>query len=75
MLIAGGIIMIGMSALFGVENSRLHILHIATFTLFATLTLVAIADLGGHFQGAVRVPDDSFRFALKTMLVPLEHSK
>jgi hypothetical protein len=67
-LIAGGVAMIGMSALFGVKNPRLHVLHIATLTLFVTLTLIAIADLDSPFQGAVRVPDDSFRLALKTML-------
>ncbi len=65
-LVIGGIITVGISCLFGVENYRLHVLYAIALTCLVALMLIAIADIDRPFQGAVHVSSDSFKLALHT---------
>jgi hypothetical protein len=65
-LIAGGVITIGFSALFGVESFRLHALKTLALTLLISLTLVSIGELNRPFKGWVHVSPDGFVLALQT---------
>jgi Protein of unknown function (DUF4239) len=65
-LIAGGVIMVASSCLFGTQNFKLHFVHVLTLSLFVSLVLVAISDIDQPFQGVVRVGPDSFNLALDT---------
>lgn len=65
-LIAGGIVTIGSTCLFGVVNFRLHMVQVFAITFLLSLMLVAIADIDRPFQGDIRVPPDGFRFAVQT---------
>jgi hypothetical protein len=62
-LVFGGIITIGIFALFGVEDWRLHMIKSVALTGLICLVLVAIAEIDQPFQGAVRVPPEAFRLA------------
>ena len=66
-LIVGGIVTVGTSCFFGVENLRLHAIHTVTLTLLVSLMLIAIADIARPFQGVVHVRPDGFKLALETM--------
>ncbi|MGA3210930.1 MAG: DUF4239 domain-containing protein [Terriglobales bacterium] len=66
-LIAGGIITVVASCLFGVPNYRLHLLQVAMLAFLISLVLVAIADIDRPYQGLVRVEPDGFRFAIRTL--------
>jgi Protein of unknown function (DUF4239) len=66
-LIVGGVITVGISCLFGVDNVRLHVIQTVALTVVVSLLLIAIADLDSPFQGVVHVPPDGFRLALETM--------
>jgi Protein of unknown function (DUF4239) len=65
-LIIGGIITVGSTCLFGVENFRLHLLQVFAITLILSVMLVAIAEIDRPFQGDVRVAPDGFRYALQS---------
>lgn len=65
-LIAGGIITVAASCLFGVPNFKFHILQVVVLTFLISLVLVAIADIDRPFQGPVRVQPEGFIFSLKT---------
>jgi Protein of unknown function (DUF4239) len=66
-LIVGGVVTVGLSCFFGVDDLRLHITHTAALALLVTLMLVAVADLDRPFQGTVHVPPDGFKLALQTL--------
>ena len=66
-LIVGGVVTVGTTCFFGVENLRLHAIHTIALTLLVCLMLIAIADIGRPFQGVVHVPPDGFKLALETM--------
>jgi hypothetical protein len=66
-LIVGGIVTVGTSCLFGVDNLRLHAIHTVALTLLVSLMLIAIADIDSPFRGVVHVSPDGFRLALETM--------
>ena len=63
-LIIGGIITVGSTCLFGVENFSLHLVQVFAITLLLSVMLVAIAEIDQPFQGDVRVAPDGFRYAL-----------
>ncbi len=66
-LIVGGVVTVGTSCLFGVDDLRLHITHTVALALLISLVLIAIADLDRPFQGPVHVPPDGFNLALQTL--------
>ena len=65
-LIIGGIITVGSTCLFGVENFSLHLVQVFAITLLLSVMLVAIAEIDQPFQGDVRVAPDGFRYALQS---------
>ena len=66
-LIVGGVVTVGLSCLFGVDDLRLHITHTVALALLVTLMLIAIADMDRPFSGTVHVPPDGFTLALETL--------
>jgi hypothetical protein len=66
-LIVGGIVTVGSTCLFGIEDFKLHIVQVFEISFLISLMLVAIAAIDRPFQGQVHVPSDAFRYALDTM--------
>ena len=65
-LIIGGAITVGYTCLLGVESRRMHVIQVGTTAFVVSLILVTIADVDQPFRGAIHIPPDSFRVALKT---------
>lgn len=65
-LIAGGVITMLSSCLFGVENARLHRLQVVILTILVTLILVATADIDRPFQGVIHIMPTGFERARAT---------
>lgn len=66
-LIVGGVVIVGLCCLFGVDDLRLQVTHTIALALLVTLMLIAIADMDRPFQGTVHVPPDGFKLALQTL--------
>lgn len=66
-LIVGGIVTVGSTCLFGVENFRLHVVQVFEISFLLSLMLVAISSINRPYQGDVHVNPDAFRYALDTM--------
>jgi hypothetical protein len=69
-LIVGGIVTVGSTCLFGVDNFRLHMVQVFEISFLLSLMLVAIASIDRPFQGDVHVPPDAFRYAIETFDQP-----
>jgi len=67
----GGIVTVGSTCLFGVENFRLHIVQVFEISFLLSLILVAIASINRPYQGDVHVSPEAFRYALETMDEPV----
>ena len=65
-LVAGGIITVGVSCFFGVPSFRFHVLQVVVLTFLISLVLVAIADLDRPYQGNEIVQPDGFKLAIRT---------
>jgi uncharacterized protein DUF4239 len=66
-LIVGGIVTVGSTCLFGVENFKLHLVQVFEISFLLSLMLVAIASINRPYQGDVHVGPEAFRYALETM--------
>lgn len=66
-LIVGGIVTVGSTCLFGVENFRLHLVQVFEISFLLSLMLVAIASINRPNRGDVHVTPEAFRYALETM--------
>ena len=66
-LIVGGIVTVGSTCLFGVENFKLHVVQVFEISFLLSLMLVAIASINRPYQGDVRVGPGAFQYALETM--------
>lgn len=66
-LIVGGIVTIGSTCLFGIENFKLHMVQVFEISFLISLMLVAIASIDRPFRGDVHVSPEAFRYALDTM--------
>jgi hypothetical protein len=66
-LIVGGIVTVGSTCLFGVENFKLHLVQVFEITFLLSLMLVAMASINRPYQGDVHVSPEAFRYALDTM--------
>jgi len=66
-LIVGGIVTVGSTCLFGIENFKLHIVQVFEISFLISLMLVSIAAIDRPFQGQVHVPSDAFQYAIETM--------
>lgn len=59
-LILGGVITVGFTYLFGLENALVHLLMVAALALTISLSLFTVAALDQPFQGDVRIHPDAF---------------
>jgi len=66
-LVVGGIVTVGSTCLFGIEDLKFHVVQVFEISFLISLMLVAIAAIDRPFQGQVHVPPDAFRYALDTM--------
>jgi hypothetical protein len=66
-LVVGGIVTVGSTCLFGVENFKLHVVQVFEISFLLSLILVAIASINRPYQGDVHVTPEAFRYALETM--------
>jgi hypothetical protein len=66
-LVVGGIVTVGSTCLFGIDDFNLHIVQVFEISFLISLMLIAIASIDRPFQGQVHVPSDAFRYALDTM--------
>jgi hypothetical protein len=69
-LVVGGIVTVGSTCLFGVENFKLHLVQVFEISFLLSLMLVAIASINRPYQGDVHVTPEAFRYALETMQEP-----
>jgi len=65
-LVIGGIIVVGFTYLFGLENTRSHTLMIASLAAVIGLAIFTIYALDHPFAGITRVEPESFELVLKT---------
>ena len=65
-LLLGGIIVVGFTYLFGLENTRSHTLMIAALAAIIALGLFTIYALDHPFAGVSRVHPDAFELVLET---------
>ena len=65
-LVAGGVIVVGFTYLFGLENTRSHTLMIAALAAIIALVLFTIYALDHPFAGVSRVHPDAFELVLET---------
>jgi hypothetical protein len=66
-LIVGGIVTVGSTCLFGIEDFKLHIVQVFEISFLVSLMLVAIPAIDRPFQGQVRVTPEAFQYAIDTM--------
>src|SRR5579862_2919480 len=66
-LIVGGIVTVGSTCLFGIDDFKLHIVQVFEISFLISLMLVSIAAIDRPFQGQVHVPSDAFQYAIQTM--------
>ncbi len=64
MLLVGGVVTVGFTYLFGLENTTTHMLMVAALTLVICLILFTVAALNFPFRGDVRVGPDAFEQVL-----------
>ena len=65
-LVVGGIIVVGFTYLFGMENTRSHTLMISALAAIIALVLFTIYALDYPFAGISRVQPDGFELVLET---------
>jgi hypothetical protein len=63
-LVVGGVIVVGFTYLFGLENTRSHRLMIASLAAVISLVLFTIYALDYPFRGITRVQPDAFELVL-----------
>jgi hypothetical protein len=71
-LLVGGIIVVGFTYLFGLENTRSHTLMIAALASIIALVLFTIYALDHPFTGITRIKPDAFELTLDTFEQNLE---
>ncbi len=73
-LVVGGIIVVGFTYLFGLENTRSHRLMIASLAAIIAVVIFTIYALDHPFAGITRVQPDAFELVLETVEQNLERS-
>ena len=64
-LILGGVITVGFTYLFGLENTLVHTLMVAALAMIISLTLFTVAALDDPFKGDVRIHPVAFEQVLE----------
>jgi hypothetical protein len=70
-LIAGGIIVVGFTYLFGLDSTMIHLLMVAALAAIISLVLFTVAALDFPFKGDITIGPDAF----KQVLSRFENSK
>lgn len=65
LLVAGGILLVGFSYVFRMENLRIQAVMTATLAVFIAGILLLIISLNQPFTGQVQVDREPFRHALQ----------
>jgi hypothetical protein len=63
-LMVGGVIVVGFTYLFGLQNTATHVLMVAALAMIISLTLLTVAALDYPFRGDVRIHPAAFEQAL-----------
>ena len=63
-LIVGGVITVGFTYLFGLENTLVHLLMVASLAMIISLSLFTVAALDYPFKGDIRIQPDAFEQVL-----------
>jgi Protein of unknown function (DUF4239) len=63
-LIAGGVITVSFTYLFGLKSNFAHALMVASLALLVTVMLFTIVSLDYPFAGAAQIPPDAFEDVL-----------
>jgi hypothetical protein len=63
--VVGGLIVVGFTYLFGLENTRSHRLMIASLAAIIALVMLTIYSLDHPFAGIARVKPDAFELVLE----------
>ena len=71
----GGIIILGVSYLFWIEDIRFHILLLSLLTVFVALMVFLIAALDRPFRGQVSVSPDSYTTIIERVMDPLDAAR
>jgi hypothetical protein len=64
-LIGGGVITVAFTYLFGLENTGVHTLMVASLALIIALSLFSVAALDHPYEGDVRIHPDAFEQVLE----------
>jgi hypothetical protein len=64
-LIIGGVLVVGFTYLFGMENNLTHMLMVASLALIISLVLFTVAALNYPFRGDVHVAPEAFKQVLE----------
>jgi hypothetical protein len=59
-LILGGVITVGFTYLFGLENTLVHLLMVAALALIISMSLYTVAALDYPFRGDIRIHPSAF---------------
>ena len=70
-LIAGGVVVVGFTYLFGLDSTAIHLLMVAALATIIALVLFTVAELDFPFRGGVRIGPD----AMDQVLGRFESSK
>lgn len=73
-VVVGGVIVMGFTYLFGLENTRSHTLMIASLAAVIALVIFTIYALDRPFTGITRVHPDAFELVLETFEQDLRRS-
>jgi Protein of unknown function (DUF4239) len=63
-LILGGVVTVGFTYLFGLNNTLVHLLMVAALALIISLSLFTVAALDHPFQGDIHIHPDAFEQVL-----------
>src|SRR5215207_10070322 len=64
-LILGGVITVGFTYLFGLENTLVHVLMVAALAMIISLSLFTVAALDYPFKGDIRIHPDAYEHDLE----------
>jgi len=64
-LILGGVITVGFTYLFGLEDTLVHLLMVAALAMIVSLSLFTVAALDYPFQGDIRIHPAAFEQVLE----------
>ncbi len=71
----GGLLTLGVSYLFWIEDIRFHVLLLSMLTVFIALMIFLIAALDRPFRGGVSVPPDSYTLIIQRIMDPLDAAR